>query len=83
MDFSVNATTTWNSLVDRTIFCSSTFSLGEKRVVAFDSSLSFLYNKVSEPVPWCGVRMPLIGGNLNASDQNMIKDWIDQGALDN
>jgi hypothetical protein len=48
-----------------------------------DSANSLLYLKVSRHDPPVGGRMPLIGSPLSADQIRVIKDWIDQGALDN
>ena len=53
------------------------------RVVAGDSSLSFVYHKISTPTPTCGVSMPWGQPLLPVAEQNKIRDWIDQGALNN
>jgi hypothetical protein len=55
---------------------------GETRVVAGDAASSLLYNKVNGTQD-CGVRMPKGQPALAAKDIAAIKDWIDQGALDN
>jgi len=48
-----------------------------------DAANSLLFQKVSQDSPPIGSRMPLFGSPLSVSDQNLIRDWIDQGALDN
>ena len=53
------------------------------RVLPGDSGLSFVFNKISEPAPFCGQRMPLQGAPLEDAEQQTIRDWIDQGALHN
>jgi len=53
------------------------------RVLPGDSGLSFVFNKISEPAPFCGQRMPLLGAPLEDAEQQTIRDWIDQGALHN
>lgn len=52
-------------------------------VVPGDSSASLLFLKVSRDSPPVGVRMPLVGAPLSSTDLGLIRDWIDQGALDN
>ncbi|KAA3635782.1 MAG: hypothetical protein DWP97_04095 [Calditrichaeota bacterium] len=53
-------------------------------VVANSSATSTFYIKVSQDTPSIGgSRMPLTGGALSAGQIEMIKDWIDQGALNN
>lgn len=51
-----------------------------KRVVPGDSANSFLYQKVSQDSPAAGARMP-IGGSLTAAEIDLIRRWIDGGAL--
>jgi hypothetical protein len=52
----------------------------EIRVVPSSSATSLLYNKVNGTQD-CGVRMPKGGAALSAANIATIKDWIDQGAL--
>jgi len=49
------------------------------RVTPFDSDASVLYLRISGQPP-CA-RMPLIGDTLSLADQNTIRDWIDEGAM--
>lgn len=53
------------------------------RVFPGDSTLSFVFDKISKPAPLCGQRMPLLGPPLEESEQDTIQDWIDQGARHN
>jgi hypothetical protein len=53
------------------------------RVLPGDSGRSFVYDKISQPAPLCGQRMPLDGPMLEPEEQQTIKDWIDQGARHN
>ncbi len=52
-------------------------------VAAGDGANSLIYQKVSMDTPPIGSRMPLGGPYLSADDQQKIKGWIDQGALNN
>ena len=52
-------------------------------VVPSDSANSLLFLKVSEDNPPVGSTMPLVGARLSSEDLGLIRDWIDQGALDN
>lgn len=53
-------------------------------VVANSSATSTFYIKTSQDSPSIGgSRMPLTGGPLTAVQIELIKDWIDQGALNN
>jgi Secretion system C-terminal sorting domain len=49
------------------------------RVTPFDSDSSVLYLRISGRTT-CA-RMPLIGDTLSLADQNTIRDWIDEGAM--
>lgn len=54
------------------------------RVVPGDSANSYLYQKVSmDSPPEGGARMPFGGPPLSQSQIDLIKSWIDQGALNN
>ena len=53
------------------------------RVVPGDSAKSLLYLKVSSNNPPVGVRMPRFTPPLSGTDIGLIRDWIDQGALNN
>ena len=52
-------------------------------VIPGDSTNSLLFQKVSAPVPPVGSRMPLFSSPLDQAEQDLIRDWIDQGAKDN
>ncbi len=70
---------TYDQLVDQVSIQRSDLTL----VVPGDSQASLLFLKVSSDSPPVGNRMPL-GGSLLADDEiAIIRDWIDQGALDN
>lgn len=56
---------------------------GAKRVLPGNPDLSFVYNKINETAPWCGVRMPKGGAPLSAAQIQLFYDWINQGAPDN
>lgn len=52
-------------------------------VVPGNSAESLLFLKVSSDSPPVGSTMPLLGTPLSSTDLGLIRDWIDQGALDN
>lgn len=52
-------------------------------VVPGDAESSLLYNKVAFGAPLTGARMPLREAPLSAESIGLIRDWIDQGALNN
>lgn len=56
---------------------------GATLVIPGDSTNSLLFQKVSSPVPPVGSRMPLFSSPLDQAEQDLIRDWIDQGANDN
>jgi len=51
-------------------------------VVSGSSATSNMYLKTTDTPPF-GARMPANGNYLSTTDQNKIKDWIDQGANNN
>ncbi|MCH7946322.1 MAG: putative Ig domain-containing protein [candidate division Zixibacteria bacterium] len=57
-------------------------NVGGLVVVAGNASSSNLYLKTTTNPPF-NARMPLTGGFLSTTQQNLIRDWINQGALDN
>ena len=52
-------------------------------VVPGDSASSLLFQKVSTDNPPVGLRMPRFAPPLSESEIDLIREWIDQGALDN
>lgn len=52
-------------------------------VVPMDPANSLLYRKVSEDAPPVGSTMPLFGERLPPEELGLIRDWIEQGAMDN
>ncbi len=52
-------------------------------VVPGDSASSLLFLKISSNSPPVGDRMPLLGPPLPRAARDLIRDWIDQGALNN
>ncbi len=48
-----------------------------------EASTSLLWLKVSSNSPPVGARMPLFDSALSRGQWALIRDWIDQGALDN
>ena len=57
-------------------------NVGGLVVVAGNASSSNLYLKTTTNPPF-NARMPLTGGFLSTTQQNLIRDWINQGALNN
>ena len=49
-------------------------------VVPGDSLNSYLYEKISSAVPGFGFQMPFAQPAMSAPDQQVIQDWIDDGA---
>jgi len=52
-------------------------------VVPGDADSSLLFQKVSSNNPPVGATMPLFGKALSSEELGLLRDWIDQGALDN
>jgi len=52
-------------------------------VIPGDSASSLVFQKVSQNSPPVGSRMPSLGDPLTAGELALLRDWIDQGALDN
>lgn len=59
----------------------STYTPGGTLVIPSNSTDSILYKRISGTSE--GAQMPKGGSALSSSDQNLIKTWIDEGALDN
>lgn len=57
-------------------------NVGGLVVIAGNASSSNLYLKTTINPPFLA-RMPLTGGFLSTTQQNLIRDWINQGALNN
>jgi hypothetical protein len=84
----------WN-LVDQPARGPSCTTMG-RRVVPFNPQTSILYSKVSQEMPLCGVQMPADPGELltdgrarfsghalSADQQQLIFNWISEGAQNN
>lgn len=52
-------------------------------VIPGDAADSLLFRMVSERKPPVGFRMPLFSSPLSSEDLGLLRDWINQGALDN
>jgi hypothetical protein len=52
----------------------------DKRVVPGNSGASYIYEKLTSTPPRSGERMPL-GANVPDDQIALIKQWIDEGAL--
>jgi len=48
-----------------------------------DSAASLLFLKVSSDTPPAGETMPIFGAKLTSSELAILRDWIDQGAVNN
>ena len=77
-----DATATRNAWLGIDAICAG-LPAGTKRVVAGNALASFVYNKISQTTPQCGVRMPKNAAALPVAQQMLFFDWINQGALDN
>lgn len=74
--FSLQVGQSYGNLVNATSTASPLCS-GQFRVKPFSATESVLYRRISGTI--CGRRMP-VGGSLLTADQNLIRDWINQGA---
>jgi len=52
-------------------------------IVPGDATLSLIYLKVSSNTPPVGTRMPLAAPPMSDTEIQLLRDWIDQGALNN
>lgn len=50
------------------------------RVVAGDPAMSLLVHKLTDPMPPCGARMPLMQDPLDPDLIQLVRDWVDAGA---
>jgi hypothetical protein len=83
MNYTTNQTN-YDSWVNQNSQCATALAGGfGVRVVPFDSTTSFLFNKIDANPPACGVTMPFGQQQLQQADRNVIRDWIDEGALNN
>lgn len=74
-----NASNSFATLVNQPSAQDSNFTLVKEN----DSANSLLYLKVSSSNPPVGSRMPFLSSPLSDDEIRVIKDWIDQGALNN
>lgn len=74
----LGATTAYSNLVNIT----STNHAPAVRVVPSDPEASVLWHKISQS-PTYGLTMPPNGTFLSIEELQTIRDWIEQGALDN
>lgn len=66
-----------------TVNAATSFSCtGNTRVVASDTSSSYIYTKIKTASPPCGSVMPT-SGQMSATQVKLIRDWILQGAPNN
>lgn len=52
-------------------------------VIPGDAATSLLVEKIESNNPTVGARMPLFGPALKQAEVDLIKNWIDQGAMNN
>jgi hypothetical protein len=83
--FMDTAPTAYANLVNQDAACVG-LPPNTKRVVPSSSATSFMYQKISMSPPPCGDRMPRDGpitGFLSNAEIQTIRDWIEEGALNN
>lgn len=56
---------------------------GKTYVVPGSPEMSLLYDKLANPAPSCGARMPASGMLLSAAELGTVRSWISAGAQDN
>lgn len=78
-DLDLREDTSYGLLVDQPSAREPSLTL----VVPGDADASLLVAKVSSDTPPVGERMPRRAPPLTADEISLIRDWIDQGALDN
>lgn len=71
----------YKNLINQGVVVGLGAGAGGVRVIPNDSANSVLFMKVSGTT--AGPQMPIIGGPLPASEQGLIKVWIDMGAENN
>jgi hypothetical protein len=90
LDMSGSKMNAYSALVNADTFCQAPCqpqakALFPKRVVPGNAGMSFLYEKISKGAPASskgGSRMPL-GSMLQQCQIDVIKQWIDDGAMNN
>jgi hypothetical protein len=95
LDLSTQVAAYW-SLVDQLCAGAACSGMGNRRVIPGDPASSILYEKVSEAQPPCGAQMPadttvlmqtgsivFSGTSLSAAQQQLIYNWILEGAPNN
>lgn len=76
----------YGNLVNQDAACATLPMPKPKRVLPGSSATSFMYQKISMSPPPCGERMPRDGpttGFLSDPEITTIRDWIEEGALNN
>lgn len=75
----LTAAVSYDLLVDRMSVQDASLTL----VVPGNAAASFLFQKVNSDTPAVGSRMPLARAALADADVELIRLWIDEGALNN
>jgi hypothetical protein len=78
----VPAKSGWNVSSYSTVMASVGTEYGKNVVIAFNSAGSPIIDKLSNATPLHGARMPRAGGYLSDSVIAIIKEWIDEGAME-
>jgi len=82
MDYTTPGTV-YQSWVNMTPSWPAAANAGMLRVDPGNPANSFLWDKINSAVPTAGVQMPFGLPPLSAANQDIIFDWITEGALDN
>lgn len=75
----LRAATAYEDIVNQPSVQDATWTLVAPR----NAQASLLFQKISSDDPPVGDRMPRFAPPLSAAQIELIRDWIDQGALDN
>lgn len=67
-------------LYGKLVGVSSTLAASKKLVVANSPSTSFLYEKLAQPQPSAGARMPSTPPYLTQAELDQVSSWINNGA---
>ena len=79
IDVRLTADVAYDMLIDQPSVQDPSLTL----VVADDADASWLFQKISSDNLPVGIRMPFGAPALPQDDIELIRQWIDQGALDN
>ncbi len=82
-DLALNEGNTFDQLINIAADNVVAAAAGKKRVIPGDPDNSFLIQKLEGPGSGEGDRMPQSNSSLSQEEIDVIRQWIEQGALDN